>query len=799
MKYCLFLFLIFLLACSQPGIEFKTDNFKMSLDNSGIITSLNDNAGNNYVPMESRQSLVQVRVGGQYFRPTSVSQLSEGLLFEFENGSSANVKVEEKATHLTFELTDLNPLDSAEVFVWGPIHTKIDSIIGETVGVVRGPEYAIGIQSLNIKTLGGYPWKENDAMPQMDIFDGDDFSDLSEQGKRYVLYRVEAAKPEDFGSSLQAYARNRITDRVIENWNHDYYTAPAWDDEGVIGSKIALFGVPVDKTLETLEAIEIAEDLPHPVIDGEWGKTAVSASAAYLILDFTEENIDRCIEYTRQAGLKYLYHSGPFESWGKFNLKESDFPNGVAGMKAVVEKAEAAGVHLGVHTLSNFITTNDPYVTPIPDPRLAVIGESSIVSDLSDDQTTIEITDPKFFDQFRNNHLKTVRIGSELIRYGQVSKEAPYQLLDCQRGSFGTTASEHSAGSTISKLADHGYKVFLSNADLTIEMAENLAELYNETGLRQISFDGLEGNRSTGMGNYGETLMTYTWYQNLSNDIKSHYIADASRTTHFFWHIFSRMNWGEPWYAGFRESQTEYRLKNQVYFNRNMIPAMLGWFLLRPNTSLEDMEWLLAKSAAFNAGYSFVCNFESLESNGQTDQILELIRQYESLRMNEAFSASQREAMMDPSLEFHLEYRGIDDWDLYQYSLERITHSSRQKQPGEPTGSQVTLNNPFDEQPVGWVLRAPEESSLRSVSLEVDNYKTVTIPVTIPAGFYLKYTGGSEAILYDQNWSQVDQISIEASDLTVGEGEHTIIINADFEPGDEHELSLEVKVMGKIE
>ncbi len=112
------------------------------------------------------------------------------------------------------------------------------------MGVVRGEEFALGIQALNPKTLGGYPWNENDCMPQLDIFEGDDFSDLSEEGKRYVLYRVEAAKPEDFGSTLQAYCRNRSKDRIIENWQHPKYLAPAYNDGGVIGSKIALVWLP---------------------------------------------------------------------------------------------------------------------------------------------------------------------------------------------------------------------------------------------------------------------------------------------------------------------------------------------------------------------------------------------------------------------------------------------------------------------------------------------------------------------------------------------------------------------------
>ena len=58
-------------------------------------------------------------------------------------------------------------------------------------------------------------------------------------------------------------------------------------------------------------------------------------------------------------------------------------------------------------------------------------------------------------------------------------------------------------------------KTFLTNAELSREVAETIARLFNETGLRQISFDGLEGNWSTGMGQYGRSLFTKSWYDNL--------------------------------------------------------------------------------------------------------------------------------------------------------------------------------------------------------------------------------------------------------------------------------------------
>ena len=39
---------------------------------------------------------------------------------------------------------------------------------------------------------------------------------------------------------------------IIQDFNHEKIVAPAYNDGGVIGSKIALFGCPVEKALETI-------------------------------------------------------------------------------------------------------------------------------------------------------------------------------------------------------------------------------------------------------------------------------------------------------------------------------------------------------------------------------------------------------------------------------------------------------------------------------------------------------------------------------------------------------------------
>ncbi|MGD2124381.1 MAG: hypothetical protein PVJ76_21810, partial [Gemmatimonadota bacterium] len=697
--------------------------------------------------------------------------------------------------HLTLELVSVSDTDGLELAIWGPYPTTIGETVGETVGVVRDQEIALGLQALNPKTLGGYPWNENDAMPQLDIFESGDFSDLTEEGKRHVLYRVEAAKPDTFGSTLQAYTRQRDEERIVANWGHDRYTVMPFSDGGVVGSKIALFGCAEEEALATLGEIEVAEGLPHPAIDGEWGKTAPGASAAYMILPFSETTVDRAVDLTLRAGLRYLYHPEPFSTWGHFELGP-DFPNGAEGLRAAVEKAEARGVRVGVHTLSNFITTNDPYVTPVPDPRLARVGSTRLTGDLSASAGEIGIQAPDFFNQFENNHLRAAVIGQEIIRYRSVSEAPPWRLLDVERGAFGTGATSHWAGDSIGKLADHAYRVFLSDAELGLEMAETLADLFNRTGLRQISFDGLEGNRSTGMGNYGEILFTTAWYDALNDDIRSHYIADASRTSHFFWHIYTRMNWGEPWYAGFRESQTEYRLKNQAYFRRNLMPGMLGWFQMRPETSVEDIEWMLARSAAFDAGYAFVTSFEAVEANGRSQEILELMGNWEEARMAGAFSRDQKVRMEHIANEFHLHGDG-GGWVLHQIHPTVVRLDVRERQPGEPTHGTVSFDNVGPRQPLHFILTA-EGVSVDGLFLELDGSGGVDLSVVLRDGEALVYEGGGTATHYSPRWRRLGEVAVDSAGLEVRPGSHTLLVDG-WDPRGEGSLKVEIRIWGEAE
>jgi hypothetical protein len=791
---------------ANSQVVFKTKEWLFALNKSGVVSSMKNLALNKeYLIADSANALLSIKYQGKIIAPSNCdwnSKLSE-LSFQYPSvGMVAVVKAKSYNNYLSFEIIRMKGFEKLDLVLWGPFPTSIADSIGEVVGVVRDKEFAIGIQALNVKTLGGYPSAESDVEPSYDIFESGNNIDIKAEDRTRLLFRGDVARPTSYGSVMQAYCRNRNKDRVIENWSHKFYQAPAFEDGGVIGSKIALFGVKVSEALATLSSIEINEGLPHPLLDGVWGKTATNASESYIIMNFGTSTLQEAINATKATGLRYLYHEDPFATWGHFDLKKTEFPENWKSLKESSLKANVQGIRLGVHTLSNFITTNDAYITPIPDKRLAKVGFSKLTQSIDHTATEISIEDPIYFNQFQNNTLKSVVIGEEIIRYTSVSESAPWKLLKCTRAAFATKASAHQAGDSIGKLMDHGYQVFLTNASLLQEMSKTIARLFNETGLMQISFDGLEGCWSTGMGQYARQLFTKTWYDNLTPSLKGRVINDASNPGHYFWHIYTRMNWGEPWYAGFRESQLQLRLKNQQFYKRNLMPSMLGWFSLKMETMPEDIEWMLALGAGYNAGFGLSTNLETLQKHGKNTEIFSLIRHWEKLRLKQAFSEDQKERMRSLKSEFHIDSISANKYELSTIYNAYFKHKLVKKQPGEPTVTSFDFDNKAKEQTLRFILTTGSGNETGEIisnpSISVGQQDALTLPVSLKRNQIL-YCNGKNILLYDNQWHLIKEFDKQLVIPKLLSGNNTIQFNGDNASSAEGDIKIELRVIGEKE
>jgi hypothetical protein len=743
------------LTASAQEINLKSEGLNLTVSSQGQLTSLsNPVSGKNYLAMGPKSPLLQIRVGDDWYEPTAASFKSGIISLVFQPAKiTAQIKVIQKKTHVSFELIKMDAKDKVNAVVWGPYPTIISKTIGEVVGVVRDGEYAIGIQALNPKTIGGV---------------------LSNQeGSNEARGSTAIAQP--YGSSLQAFSLNRSKDRKITVWGRPEMPVKAIPNETTLGSKIAIFGAAEPAVLARIGEIEIAEGLPHALINGTWFKQSPETGRAYLIADFDETTFDAMLDYTQQAGLASLYHEGPFKSWGHFILDSAAFPNGIAGMKVCVDKATKKGIRIGVHTLSTFINTNDPYVTPIPDKRLSMTGSSVLSETIKATANEIPVASDQYFKNITSSTLHAVKIGDEIIRFREVSPAAPYKLLDCQRGMYGTKAADHPKGEMAGMLFDYPYNTLFPNVELQQEIAGNLGRFFTETGVSHMDFDGHEGCLSAGEGDYGMQIFADKVIKETNHTL----VNGTSRSYHYYWHLCHYWNWGEPWYGGFRESQGDYRLENQPFLERNYMPNMLGWFLLSSTTGTEDIEWMMARAAGYNAGFALVARYKSLQSNPNTAQLLALVKLWQEAYHAKIFSTDQIARLKNPENDFHLE-KDNQGWKLYPFKKYKFEHERKNLQPGEPTFSKWEFTNKDTEQPLNFNLTfVGKEGSISNPWIEVDGYLKLELTGEYEAGNSI-VCDGVNIKLYNKKGGYVKDIILKQSIPTLKPGKHIIKFDCRF-------------------
>ncbi|WP_316789391.1 hypothetical protein [Pedobacter frigoris] len=751
------IFFQFLTAAAQQ-ISLKSDGLNLNISAKGQLTALSNSvSGKNYLAAGEKAPLLKIRVDADWYEPTEAIFKSGMITLVYQPAKiRVQVKVNQKKTHVTFELIKIDVKDKVNAVIWGPYPTVISKTIGEVVGVVRDGEYAIGIQALNPKTLGGV-------------------LSNSEGSVEAAGSRGSTAIAQSYGSSLQAFSLDRSKDRKLTVWGRPEMPVKAIANETTLGSKIALFGCAEPQVLSRIGAIEVAEGLPHALINGVWFKQSPETGRAYLISDFDESTVDAMLDYTQQAGLASLYHEGPFQSWGHFILDPKSFPNGIAGMKACVDKATKKGLRIGVHTLSTFINTNDPYVTPIPDKRLSVTGSSELTENVSATANEIPVASDQYFKNIKSSTLHAVRIGDEIIRFREVSSQAPYKLLDCQRGMYGTKASGHSKGEMAGMLFDYPYNTLFPDFELQQEIAGNLGRFFNETGVSHMDFDGHEGCLSSGEGDYGIQIFA----DKVIKDTKHTLVNGTSRSSHYYWHLCHYWNWGEPWYGGFRESQGDYRLENQPFLERNYMPNMLGWFLLSSTTTVEDIEWMMARAAGYNAGFALVARYKNLQKNPNTSQLLALVKLWQEAYRSKIFSAGQIARLKNPQNDFHLEKSG-QSWKLYPFQKYEFAHEKKNLQPGEPTFSQWEFVNKEVEQPLNFTLTfMGKEGNITNPWIEIDGYFKLELPGEYEAGNSV-VCDGTSIKMYNKKGGFVKDIVLKQTIPSLKSGKHIVKFDCKF-------------------
>ncbi|RTE53563.1 hypothetical protein EHW67_11185 [Arenibacter aquaticus] len=777
---------------SQDKNFLENVNFKLALDSQGKLMELIEKGtGENLLIPGHSTSLLTVQSEGVNYPITSWKHEGEFLKLKFNKpGAEISVKVKSKSNYLTFEIVEVKTDELIDKVIWGPFKVLPSEKIGQSIGIAYNDSIAIGLMGLNLKSRGGF-----------EIATRERFGN--------------AAKKIEGGASLTGFVRDRSRFQTVDNWEQKLGQAvPVNDsDAEIVGGKFAFYCVPSSTLIEVVEEIVLNEELPYIKTKNVWNKVSKYSSSSKLIMSYNVDNIEACIDVAKKAGISSVYHGGIFKTWGTFLLDEKDFPNGYKSVRECSDKADKHGINLGAHTLTNFITTNDPLVTPKPHPGLVLAGITKLGKSISANDNELSLQDEEVRPAYHEPNIEkvnprwrehtAVKIGDEIIVYSFATAQGELVLKECKRGAFGTKAVEHKKGEKVSRLMSHGYKVFFPDINLQDQMAKNLATFFNEANLKRISFDGIEGGLASGHGRYGSDRFVKVFFDHLKDP---HIVANSSDVTHFGWHYLANESWGEPWTSdNFREAHLEHRLSVQQALKEDLLPRKMGQFSINAKTTKKDIEWVMGLCAGYDAGVDFYISPNFEEINKEADAILSEINKWEKARMEGLFTEAQKEKLRDPYTFYGLEQDEegvrlvfIESWapegatnkigdnqnSLPSTILENrpetpvskdYKHRNMTTEPGQPTAAIWEYLCAVSKQKLQFVIRLPKASneSVKGIYLKA-GAKKVEIPFILEPGDFVVNKGSNTYKHFSEDLKVKDEVIIDNGYLSVTEGLNVI-------------------------
>lgn len=655
-------------ASTGATVTVEAGYLRISLDSTGTVVALVDTrSGIDYCVAGKTASLVSLVVDGQQVRPTAVARVGRnGEVLRFTNQQAhvrVDVAVGVQPGYTTLEVirADVRPGADLQTLLWGPFATSITQTIGESVGVVRDDQFAIGLRPLTDRTEGAWPQEYQQYGWESEVEDNPSQLQVS------PLEEWSAAGKTAWGTVLRAFTFDYSRARERHN-GAGRYPIPVGplpsDSAQVLGSRIALFGASPEMTPTVLSSIAQHEDLPYPTQNGQWQKASHASSQSFLVLsDLQTNNIPAAAQFARAAGLDYVYSLpnsyGPWQSTGHYQFNAS-LGSSDPGAAHAVDVAHEQGIRLGVHTLSDFISTDDegydwaltprdPYLGPPADPRLVTGGSAALSRPLTADDTTLYTNATGAAALFATApYFHLVRIDNEFLSYDTVDQiDTEWRATGLRRGRWGSVAAAHTGGTKVARGIANSYGGAIGGLAIIDEIAARLATAWNDTGVMANSYDGVESSSESGWGSYGQArLINSTYAQTRARD---GFITETSRMTSNTWDALTRASWGEVGVT----SMDQVFINNQ-YYQANFLPGMLGWIGLNGTESLFDLETTLARGAGLDAGAGFQTSIANLTAGTNTTQLLDAIAQWETARNLGAFTEQQRAQFRDRSTYWHL-------------------------------------------------------------------------------------------------------------------------------------------------
>jgi len=608
-------------------IELKNEYVKYVIGSDGKnLQFIDQRTGTDYCVEDSKSACAQVRISGQYHDASSASYSNGRIDLEFgESGVSAVMGVAEENNYLTFEVLSLDDSSAegkVEEFVFANIQLTLQGTLEEPFA---GCALALNLQT-NVTQI-----------PQP-------------------------------SSRLQAMCYPKF---------------------GFAGAKVGIIGCPTSELRSVMkEVVSAAPDLPKSPISGPWALDSEKNRGSYMFnfSGLSEDTVDDWINVAKKIGVNQIdFHGGNSFRFGDCLPNPETYPNGFASLKAVIDRLHAAGILAGLHTYAFFIDKRTPWVTPVPDPRLAKDATFTLAEPLTVEADTVPVVEStekmSTITGFFVRNSVTIQIDDELIIYGGVSKEPPYAFTECQRGAYGTQVSEHTAGAEVHHLKEC-FGLFVPDPETTLlaDVAESTTNMYNECGFDMMYLDALDGEDILGGGanswHYGSKFVFELWKR-----IEKPAIMEMSTFHHHLWYVRARMGaWDHPTRSHKRFIDIHCAANDGV--RRMFLPGNLGWWGVKTwsgaqgePTFADDIEYLCGKSIGTGAGLSIMgIDPDSILKVPAYERLAAIMRQYEELRHADYFPEHIKAKLRVPGDEFTLIQNSEGEWQFHpvQYVKHKV-------------------------------------------------------------------------------------------------------------------------------
>jgi len=422
------------------------------------------------------------------------------------------------------------------------------------------------------------------------------------------------------------------------------------------GHDPAAFGLvvaPGNDFFAAVERFQRAAGVPSPRPGGVWNKRSPWVKRSYFFLtDFRESQFDDALAIARRGGFHAILIGQ--ESWcrstGHYEVNRDRFPEGLQGLKRTVERFHGAGFRVALHFLAPSIYPPDPYLTPVPDPRLVKGAAATLATDVDVKADFLPTSEPpKEFpaeDGGYEGQGTVLQVGEELIWYGRRSITPPFGFAECRRGYLGTRPAPHRKGDAVRHLVrSYGYHMFDMDTTLLDEVTTNFARVANACGIDMIYFDGSE--RLQGDHWYYNARLQKAFYDKLAN---KDLLLQGSSYSHYSWHLMARSASADG--HGDLKGYLDQRADWFDALARDGMPLDIGWYYgYDPDATPDQFEYILCATLGYDASMSFQVSVSAAQRQPFTREILDLISRYERLRLSGRVPAEMRARLrVDPRL-----------------------------------------------------------------------------------------------------------------------------------------------------